>query len=358
MLFETRGVDARTEPRVVSVVLNWNGWIDTVECLESLVRNRYENHRIVVCDNGSSDGSIGSLTTWAQAASILHASFDSIDEALAADLGMLPNLLLVQTGGNLGYGGGNNVGIRVAQRLDAAYVWILNNDTVVERDALRTMVDFAEAHREVAIVGARLMQFFDPQRIQALGGGVFQPMLGRDVQLGRDSIGHRLSDRSFDLEHVVGASMLVRSAAIVDVGLIDESYFLYREETDWCIRMRRRGWRLAYCPQSVVLHKEGRSAGFKSLLHDYYSVRNMLHLISRFYPYALATAFFVSLFYTIAPKIVRLQFGRLAIVLRAYADFIRGLRGKQLDPEGMFSPAVQPPPAQESPQARPARQIG
>ena len=352
-------VDAVREPSVVSIVLNWNGWVDTIECLESLLQVPYRSHHIVVCDNGSHDGSIDHLSAWAAASAIPYVSFDSIDSALAGSINELPALIFIQTGENLGYGGGNNVGIRFAlQRLDATYVWILNNDTVVERDALDGLVRFAEQRPDVAIVGARLIQYFDPERIQALGGGRFQPILGRDVQLGRGRLDHRLADRAIELDHVVGASMLVRAAAVKRVGLIDESYFLYREETDWCIRMRRQGWHLAYCPQSVVLHKEGRSSGFKSLLHDYYSVRNMLYLIARFYPHALATAFVASMFYTIVPKLVRLRFRRLAIVLRAYFDFLRGRRGKQIDPDAMLSPTVRRGPAQGLPQVHHAQRTG
>jgi len=354
-----RGADAVREPNVVTIVLNWNGWLDTVECLESLLQIPYRNHRIVVCDNGSRDGSLEHLRAWAGASAVPCASFDSIDTAFADALAELPVLTFIQTGGNLGYGGGNNAGIRFAlERLAAQYVWILNNDTVVDRDALEAMLRFAQARPDVAIVGSRLIQYFNPELIQALGGGYFQPALGRDMQLGRGRSAHRLADRAVDLDHVVGASMLVRAAAIERVGLIDESYFLYREETDWCIRMRRDGWRLAYCPESVVLHKEGRSTGFKSLLHDYYSVRNMLHLIARFYPYALATAVIASLFYTVVPKLGRLRFRRLAIVLRAYADFFRGVRGKQIDPDAMLAPALRLGPAQGLPKVHRAQQPG
>lgn len=325
-------------PRVVTIVLNWNGWTDTIECLQSLFAIRYPNHRIVVCDNGSQDESLDKLQNWSACEGIAFEAFESPAHALREQRESPPFVTFIQTGANLGYGGGNNVGVRYAlERLGADYVWILNNDTVVDAGALGEMVRLAQAHADVAIVGSKLLRYGDAKRIQALGGGRLAPFFARDTQLGRGRTDRPANDNVIDLQHVVGASMLVSAEAVRDVGLLDESYFLYREETDWCIRMRRSGWRLMYCPHSIVRHKEGRSAGFKSVIHDYYSVRNMLFLIRRHYPEAIFTAVVASFCYTVAPKLARRQFGRLRVVLRAYMDFFRGLRGKQLSPDELYA---------------------
>jgi GT2 family glycosyltransferase len=270
------------------------------------------------------------------------------------------DVIFIQTGANLGYGGGNNVGMQFAiERLGARFVWILNNDTVVQPGALSALLDFAAAREDVAVIGSRLMNYYEPECIQALGGGSFTPAFAHDVQFGRGSRADTRANESFDLHHIVGASMFVRVRAVRQVGMLDESYFLYREETDWCIRMRNAGWRLAYCPTSVVHHKEGRSAGFKSLLHDYYSVRNMLYLIQRFYPLSLATAFAASAVRALGPKLVRLELRRAAIVARAYADFFRGICGKQLNPEELMAvDAPSAPALQEASLPQPIRSAG
>ena len=177
------------------------------------------------------------------------------------------------------------------------------------------------------------MQYHSPDTIQALGGGRFNPRWALDTQIGRGQHTHEAVDQLIELEHVIGASMFIRSDVIRDVGPIDESYFLYREETDWCLEMRKQGWRLFYCPQSIVWHKEGHSAGFKSGVHDYYAVRNMLYLVQKHYPQHLTSAFLISFWRAVAPKVARLQFRRLIYVLRAYYDFLRGVRGKtEVDP--------------------------
>ena len=348
-------------PKVVSIVLNWNGWLDTIECLESLLRSEYANHQIVVCDNGSQDHSIERLTEWADG--LLQVKHDVVqdegrswsyrpapkplryqlynapDEAFSVrSIGDVP-IVFIRVGQNLGYAGGNNVGIRYAiEILGAEYVWILNNDTVVDRHAISHFARAFELRPDAAVLGSRLMQYDAPDTIQALGGGRLNPRLARDTQMGRGRRTHDALSEPVELEHVVGASMFIRGDAIEDVGLLDESYFLYREETDWCLQMRKSGWNLMYCPESIVWHKEGHSIGFKSVLHDYYAVRNMLYLVKKHYPEHLASAFVFSFWRATAPKFARLQWRRLGYVLKAYYDFLRGVRGMtDVVPDHLFA---------------------
>lgn len=343
--------DARSTalPKVVSIVLNWNGWLDTIECLESLLRSDYANHQIVVCDNGSQDHSLERLTEWANGLLEIKGTledgrlwsyrpapkpvpfviYDSPAEAFAVPTISAAPIIFIRNGTNLGYAGGNNVGIRFAiQVLRAQYVWVLNNDTVVDSHAISQFAKAFTLRPDAAVLGSRLMQYRSPKTIQALGGGKLNPRLARETQVGRGRDNHDAIGETIELEHVIGASMFIRANAVEDVGLLDESYFLYREETDWCLQMRKNGWRLLYCPESVVWHKEGHSIGFKSVLHDYYAVRNMLYLIQKHYPQHMLSAFLVSFWRAVAPKIVRLQLRRLKYVFKAYYDFLRGVRGK------------------------------
>ena len=346
-LFQTVSPAEKT-PKVVVVVLNWNGWLDTIECVESILRGEYANIQIVVCDNGSSDGSLQRLCEWADGTLEVESAISeggrrwayrpvpkplayvqyTRTEANARLPSREPKLVFVSIDNNLGYAGGNNVGLAYAlAEADVDYVWILNNDTVVERDTLARMVATAETDKRIGMVGSTLLHYRTPHAIQALGGGHFSRIFGRDYQIGRGRRLHEESDEAFDLEHVVGASMLIRTPTIRDVGLLEESYFLFREETDWCIQMRQRGWRLRYCPGAIVWHKEGKSIGSKSALHDYYSVRNMLFLMQKFYPQNLPLAVVFLAIISIPPKLVRLQFKRLKYVIKAFSDFFRGIQG-------------------------------
>lgn len=304
--------------------------------------------QIVVCDNGSSDGSIERLKEWAGGKLEVESAATEAGHRWAyrpvpkpvpfAEYDFSggkrnfqendPALVFIQTGANLGYAGGNNVGMEYAlQQGDVDYIWILNNDTVVERQTLGLMVAQAERNSKIAIVGSKLLQYHSPHTIQALGGGRIDHRWGRDEQIGRGKDARSHQDEDFELEHVVGASMLVRTAAILDIGLIEESYFLYREETDWCIRMRENGWSLMYCSGAIVWHKEGGSLAVKHFRHDYYTVRNKLFLMRKFYPKYLPNAILYLIYIAILPKFVRGQFKRLGSVFKAFYHFFHGVDG-------------------------------
>ncbi|MHB8147087.1 MAG: glycosyltransferase family 2 protein [Vulcanimicrobiaceae bacterium] len=331
-------------------MLNWNGWSDTVECVESLLRSSPAPEQIVVVDNASTDGSLARLMEWAEglilvesiipaesewayrpaSKPIAYTIFRTPGEALTSNVPLETPLVFIQSGENLGYAGGNNVGLLYAlQRSQCEFVWILNNDTVVDRHALKANVQLAQSDTLIGIVGAKVVQYERPLVLQAMGGGRLIPSLGYDSQLGSGSAAGSATGHPMLLEHVVGASLFVRSSAIAGVGWLSEEYFLYREETDWCIRMRQHNWKLYYCPSAVVWHKQGRSIGHKSAVHDYYSVRNMFLMIRKHHPSALPSALLVVFVKAVVPKLFRLQFKRLASVLRAFNDFFRGNFGRQ-----------------------------
>ena len=322
---------ARVHADVVAVVLNWNGWRDTIECLESLLHSASVPSRVVVCDNGSIDGSLRRIEEWAAGRTIAYTTFASPADAFSAcagDASATP-LVLIQNGENGGFAAGNNVGIRYAiDRAGAAFVWILNNDVVVGAHALDRMLEAARANANVGIVGATLLRYDSPHTVQALGGGFILPVICHDTQLGSGRTLGEFFDDEIALDHLIGANLLVRAQAVRDVGLMDETYFLYREETDWCIAMRRRGWELVCRTDAAVWHKQSRSIGFKSPMHDYYAVRNMLRLVRKFYPASLPSAFGYYAVRSVLPKLARFEFARLGAVMRAFGDFLRGVDGR------------------------------
>lgn len=292
-------------PQTFIVIVNYGGWRDTLACLESLDGLDYPTYQRVVVDNASPNNSETELRR------------------------ARPDVTVIQSGANLGFAGGNNIGIRYALTRGADYVWLLNNDTVVEATSLTELVRVAEAEPDIGMVGSKLLFYDAPEVIQAAGGGKLLASLGLTTEFGRDCRDDGRWDKLLDLDHLSGASMLVRRKAIEEVGMMDESYFMYREETDWCLRMRRAGWRLGYAWKSRVLHKEGRSAGFKTARQDYYVARNMLLLTARFYPHFAPSALAVSLVRSLlVSRLLRGRFRRARALLFAYADFFRGRSGK------------------------------
>jgi len=233
------------------------------------------------------------------------------------------SLYLVQTGDNLGFAGGCNVGLRFAlSRRDAEYVWILNNDTVVSAAALDELLE-SMSDPQVGICGSTLVYYNQPDRVQALGGGTYNPWVGFAKSAGEFS---RMPDAILDgrkphIDYVHGASMLVSRAFLESVGLMTEEFFLYFEELDWACRAKGR-FRLGYAPQSIVYHKEGATIGTggdasgRSKLSDYYMVRNRFRINRKYFPLALLTL------YLWAPvmlmnRAVRGQWDKLGGVIRA-----------------------------------------
>ena len=296
------GVDiagAGLEPPVVVVLVNWNGGRHTVECLESLVAIDYGNARVVVCDNASADDSAERVHAWAvnRCGGLLD-----LDRAGAeTHRAPAPWLTWVRTGANLGFAGGCNVGLRFALAQGAAYAWLLNNDTVVEPDALRHLVRRMAGDPGVGACGSTLRQYHDRSMVQAMGGAYFQRWSGFAFEIGR---GRRLpaaadlppaGDVEARLSYVTAASMLVSRAYLETVGLMAEDYFLYFEEVDWAVRAGSR-FRLGYAPRSVVYHKEGATMGSgdaprRSLAAEFYALRARLLFTRRHYPYALPTVY-------------------------------------------------------------------
>ncbi|MDD2582600.1 MAG: glycosyltransferase family 2 protein [Desulfuromonadaceae bacterium] len=334
--------------RVYIIVVNWNGWGDTVECLESLMRLEGAHFRVVVCDNASSDASLKHIADWAEGSldayvpdgnMVRHYSYPPVKKPLdwveydrqGAESGgrkdVDPPLVLIRTGDNLGFAGGNNIGLRYAlARDDFDYVWLLNNDTVVEPQTLASLLSRMAAKPTAGMCGSTILRYHEPQRIDACGGGNYCKWIGLPWHIGRtrrvDKVpGPGGAERW--MNYVVGASLLVSRQFLKDIGLMCEEYFLYFEETDWAIRSRGR-YTLAYAPESVVYHKIGASIGTrtdpreKSLLCDYYNIRNRIYFTRKFYPYALVTIYAILLL-SIVVRLICGQWKRAVMIARLMA---------------------------------------
>lgn len=226
------------ESQVFIVILNWNGYKNTSECLDSLKKLDYSNYKIVIVDNGSTDDSVNKIKA------------------------VYPDITLIENKKNLGFGGGCNVGIRFALEHRADYIWLLNNDTIVDKNALSEMVKVAENNPEVGAVGSILYYVDEPMKIQAWGGGYVNMWAGVPRQFNKP-----VSDDK--LQYITGASLLLRSSALLQVGLFDERFFMYWEDTDLGFKLRKAGWKLAVA-NSKIWHKESASLGKKSPILDYY----------------------------------------------------------------------------------------
>lgn len=291
--------------RVGAVVLNWRHSQDTVRCVESLLEGDYPDLFPVIVDNDSGDGS---------------------EERLRA---AFPGVPFVQTGANLGYAGGNNRGIERALADGAEYVLVLNNDTRVERDCVARLVDTLKADGTIAQVGPKVM---DAERgtIGAVGGEI-RWAVAEPRQIGHPEVDRGQYSRIADVDYVPGTAVLVRGAAIKQVGLLPEEYFLYFEDVVWSLRFRRHGWRTVADPGAVVHHWESTSTGPDSPLKRYYMVRNNLYFADEWSPPSTATAVRRRLHWKLARWALRTALDGRARQVRAmyrgYIDYRAQIRG-------------------------------
>ena len=221
------------------ILLNWNGWRDTSRCLSSLRCLAPDNARIVVVDNGSTDNSVEKLRA------------------------LRPSVEVIETGRNLGFAAGCNIGIRRALYSGTDYVWLLNNDTTVSPDALGALLEKANSDARLAAVGSAIYSMAEPDRLQAWGGGHVNFWLGRSRHFAEPVSDH-------EIEFITGASLFLRRSALSIPGLLDEGFFMYWEDADYCFRLRQAGWKLGVAGDSKIWHKESASVGKASSRMDAY----------------------------------------------------------------------------------------
>ena len=267
------------QPHVAVVVLSWNGRDDTLECLRSLERARWEPLTAIVVDNGSSDGTL---------------------EAVRA---AFPRVSAIRSEENLGFAEGNNVGIRAALEAGADYVLILNNDTIVDEGAIEALMAEAERRPDVGALCPLIRYTEPPDRIW-YAGARFDPRAihnGRHTGYGERDTGQYHSVR--EIGRATGAAMLVPREVIERVGYFDARLFIQVEDVEWSLRMREAGYRILFVPQAVIAHRVAMSSGGeRASATAYYEMRNMLVVCARHAPLR-------------GPKRIWREYGSLAVHL-------------------------------------------
>ncbi|MBW4054019.1 MAG: glycosyltransferase family 2 protein [Proteobacteria bacterium] len=289
---------------VYIILLNWNGWKDTIKCVESCRKLTYPNFRILIVDNGSTDGS----------ETILRERF--------------PEIKFIQAGANLGFAGGNNVGFRYALEHGADLVWLLNNDTTVDADALSAMVQITEGDKTVGMVGSKIVYYDNPQLIW-FAGAVLDPQKAyHPYHRGLNEEDRGQYNDVCETGYVTGCSLLARKEMMDAVGLLDDGLFLYFEDADWSARAKTALWKLMYCPDSLVYHKVSLSVGgaaSPALL--YYTARNRLYFVTRNFPGKLMGAFLYDFFEHVLVNVKKGRFACAREAFRGICDFMKGKTG-------------------------------
>jgi hypothetical protein len=238
-------------PKVVVIILNWNGLNDTLECLTSVFRLDYPEFEVIVVDNGSSDESVETIRC------------------------KFPQVILIENRKNLGFTGGNNVGMRYAMKHGADYVWLLNNDTVVETDSLAKLVDAGEQSLEIGLVSPRIYDYDSPEKVQFMGSYVdFAHFSNTKVIDAKE-----LDDQQIQSNLVLwGTALLIKREVIETVGYLSDKYFAYLEDCDYSFRALKANYRTSVRIDAHILHKGAKSTGLHSPIHVFLGTRNLYFL--------------------------------------------------------------------------------
>lgn len=290
------------------ILVNYKNYIDTIDCLISILKNNYLYYQIFVIDNHSENESIFEFKKWSNENSI-DAVFLN-ENSLKNEAKIENKIVFIESNSNLGFSGGNNIGIRYLLRFnDFNYVWILNSDTIIEYDTLTSMYDFAK-NNKCHITGSVLK--YDTNLIQAYGGCI-------NKFTGKSSHIINKFDLAHKLDYIVGASMLISKDTIEILGLLPEEYFLYYEEVDYCFNARKKGLNICVAENSVVYHKEGGSVGGgrgmigKSEFIDLLSLENRIKFHKKYLGGGIGLIF--GLLLASLNRIRRMQFKRAIKVL-------------------------------------------
>lgn len=275
---------------VLAVVLNYNGTADTIRCVEWLSRLAPDPPAILVVDNASAPGSVAAIKAAHPGVEVLP----------------LPD--------NLGFSGGNNRGIHhavaQAQGEKCDFIWLINNDTYGEDNALAALVAQANTDEKIGAVGSVLISPAPERRVQSRGTHV--------------STGFALTwhnhYRGAPANSLCGASMLVRTTALEQVGLLDETFFFCWEDADLCQRLLAAGWKLAVAEGSVVTHKEGASAAGSSPFRIFHHVRGIVLFARRHSPVPWFSATFAMLLCAANCLLLRRRPTLLAAVWSGFVD--------------------------------------
>ena len=229
-------------PKVAIIVLNWNAWEVTSDCVRSLASLDYKNCDVAVIDNGSSDDSVEKLR---------H---------------QFPDLAVLENGVNLGFAAGNNVGVEYALARGAQYILLLNNDTLVSASCISAMVRVAESDNRIGILNPKIYYYDPPDRIWYAGGS-FSPWFGFARHKGMKKRNCDLRDSTREVTFITGCAFFIKAEVVRQIGLLDENFFMVCEDTDWSIRALRAGFKAIYVAEAEISHQNPTQSGIRRVRH-------------------------------------------------------------------------------------------
>ena len=298
------------QPKVNIVIVNWNGLEDTSELLKSLSKISYSNFFIVIVDNNSAN-----------------------DEAEKLEKSGQAKTHIIKCKKNLGFAGGNNVGIKYSLEQKADYILLLNNDTRVNPDFLEILVNKYESTEKAGIVAPQINYYYEPNKIWTNGGKI--SMLRGSGFAYSNKLESKIDRIDKSVTFVSGCCMLIKHDVFLKIGMFDENYFLYTEDTDLCLRTIKAGYKIFVSPQSKIFHKVSSSTKNRNTaLPLYYTTRNRLYFAKKNF----SKIYFLTVTYILSAMILKSIYWfasgkskNVIAVTKSFKDFSSGRMGKIKD---------------------------
>jgi len=329
--------------KVYIILVNYNNHRDTIECLQSILHCDYANYNIILIDNSKDDTPSQEIINWCNnGVDNIETLFPElvypiIEKPVSyqfyteSDFSTLTTeideKLLIVRAENRGFAAANNIALRYVQKFasDLAFVWVLNNDTVIEKSALKHLVAFYEQHDLNYMIGCKLRFYNSRDKLQAIAGS-YNKWIGAHTHIGEGEIDNgQYDDFKFTADnYIVGASMFLPRLFLNRVGLMSEDYFLYYEELDWTITAQKAGFNFAVQPSAIVYHKEGASItntqqNKDTSVAEYYSITNRVRFINKFYKWCLPTVLLGVIF----ALLKRLLKGKFKLVNKSFKTIVQ-----------------------------------
>ena len=263
------------------IIINYNTWQDTIECVNSIFNSTENKYKIIIVDNKSENESLNNLNSYfikklGDEYLLIYADYINI---LDSEYYKNKKLFLISSEDNLGFANGNNKGIRFALNdINCEYIWLLNNDTVIFPETLKDLLNEMKNDNHIGILGNAQMYYHNQSEIQALAGG-FNKKKIKFFNIKDSSV---LKDRNI-IFFVYGASMFLRRKIFENVGLLNENYFLYYEEIDICERARKKNYKVKISESIKILHKHSKTISIKGNIFKYYYLERNKYLFLRKY---------------------------------------------------------------------------
>lgn len=291
-------------------MVNWNGKIDTIDCMKSLKNLNYPEYEVVVVDNASTDGS----------QDLFKKEYFSIN--------------LIENKENLGFAEGNNVGIRYALQKSADYILLLNNDTIVHEDLLTELIKTAESDSNIGIVGPKIYFFDNPNRVWYVGGNIHL-WTGRAYHPHYGETDNSSFDVKKEVDFVSGCALLIKRKVIEEIGLFDPRFFLVYEDADLNMRVHKAGYKIMYAPEAKLWHKV--SISMKKISNNttvYYHTRNAPLFVfkqKRLLPIITFIAYFIlyHIVFQIMYHTIKKDFLKVRAILDGAIDAVSGRYGQK-----------------------------